>query len=131
VADVNRVGTSNLSFTYATSWYGATGITIDFPLEVKPVCDESPIVFNTFFNPVSIERETTYDLTVPATDVYHEYETLWASRGYPDACTVGLSIGGPVAEYSVINGYVISVSPTSTTIVGIDELYIYARFTDT
>lgn len=112
MADVNRVGTSNLSFTYATQFYGATGAAIGFPLEIKPACDYSPIVFNTFFNPLSIEKETTYDISVPETDVYHEHEALWASRGYPDACTVGLSIGGPVAEYSAVNGYLVSISPT-------------------
>lgn len=76
-----------------------------------------------------VERGSSSTLYIPPSFVYHEYESLWTEKGYPDACSIGLMIHGSAAEYSTLNDSSIVVSPDLTHQANIDELSITAFYT--
>lgn len=76
-----------------------------------------------------VERGSTHTLEIPPTEVYHEYESLWTERGYPNACSIGLLIHGSAAEYGSVNNYTIELSPELTHESDQDELQITAYYT--
>ena len=93
-----------------------------YSVEVLPACKYSPILFQEESNPIMVERGSSSTLYIPPSFVYHEYESLWTERGYPDACTIGLMIHGSAAEYSTLNDSSIVVSPDLTHQANIDML---------
>lgn len=123
--DGNVVGLNTLTFTWAPRYFTASDAgdqTATVDVTITPACAYSPIYFNTFFNPITVQLEATYPYTIGANEIYHYFQTTWHNAGYPNACTVGLLVSGEIAEFAEVDGLTVSVSPTIDTLIGLYEL---------
>ena len=61
---------------------------------------------------------------------YGLWNVEWAGRGYPNACTVGYSLGGDAESFTNIVGNDIVITPDSDVdLIGPYSLNLIARYT--
>ena len=129
-SDANLVGIHAYSFAWAAERTPSVEQgTISYTVEVQPDCSVSPIIFETFLLPVTPDREVTTSFSIPESDLSHTYQGIWAAAGYPNACTLGLSLSGSAAAYSTLDGFTVEITPPADAEIGITDLHITATYT--
>ena len=124
----DEVGSETIIFSF-TSPYTSDYFSETYNFEVRPACYYSTIVFDTYFFPLTLGTSVSYPLILDESDVYHIYDDVWAARGYPNVCTLELTLSGAATSFSTVTGLTVDIAPLEATPIGINELTITAGFT--
>ena len=54
----------------------------------------------------------------------HAYEAEWTTAGFPNACTIGFTLGGAAQDMATLSGTTVTIAPTDPAEVGLTSLSV-------